>query len=163
MNDTPYYPGSRTPGPDPREYYSQAYAPMPASGWTSYRTPTSYPSRVDTARPAMTAARRRAALRPEEPDPYQLKKWDPKEVGVFYPDMPASYGPGNPTVYRGGRYFREVTGFARNIRDYTRRHPASPVYSKLETLLLGDAYEWFTQTLSDEVRDDFFHTPDGVE
>ncbi|KAI5282117.1 hypothetical protein KEM54_002970 [Ascosphaera aggregata] len=107
--------------------------------------------------------RRRAALHHEEPDPYQLKEWDAKDIGLFYPDMPASYGPGNPTVYCGGRYFREVTGFARNIRDYIRRHPASPVYSKLETLLLGDAYEWFTQTLSDEVRDDFFHTPDGVE
>ncbi|KZZ86572.1 hypothetical protein AAP_06427 [Ascosphaera apis ARSEF 7405] len=154
---TPYRPGDQRAPPDPAGLF------RPQTPWSGPRATPGYPSRVSLGHGGTAIPRRRAAFRPEVPDPYELKKWDPKDVGIFYPDMPNSYGQGNPAFYRGGRYFREVTGFTRNIRDYTRRHPASPLYSKLETLLQGDAFEWYTQTLTDEVRDDFYHSPDGVE
>ncbi|KAI5300270.1 hypothetical protein KEM55_008440, partial [Ascosphaera atra] len=104
----------------------------------------------------------KTANNPVEVDHQHYPKWDPKKVGVFYPDAPRSWGSHDRFTYQKTKYFRDVRAFVENIMGYTCRHPRSPLVEQMEDLLEGDTVEWYTNTVSDLRREAYYYDPCGI-
>ncbi|KZZ96408.1 reverse transcriptase [Ascosphaera apis ARSEF 7405] len=117
--------------------------------------------RAETAAPvarSLTAAPNYGII-----DREKHRKWEVKEVGIFYPDAPKAWGEGDRFYHKEMRYYRDVSSFAFEVRSYTNRNPRSPIVEYLERLLEGTAYDWYIRTPSDEKRLVYTSAPEGLE
>jgi hypothetical protein len=85
--------------------------------------------------------------REDRKDSERRKFWKTADVGYFWPDMPASYGPGRIVDYDGSRYFRDVNSFVTQLKDSMAYYTAEVVANNIQNCLKGQAFTWYSDIL----------------
>jgi hypothetical protein len=85
-------------------------------------------------------------------EPERRKYWKTADVGYFWPDMPASYGPGRIVDYDGSGYFRDVNSFVSQLRDTMRDYSAEVVANNVQNCLKGQAFTWYSDILPAQTK-----------
>ncbi|KAI5301158.1 hypothetical protein KEM56_001921 [Ascosphaera pollenicola] len=116
-----------------------------------------------SASSGLTSRALTAAPNTGEVDRERHRKWDVREVGIFYPNTPRTWGEGDRLYHKDMRYYRDVSSFAFDVRSYMHRNPMSPIAEHLEKLVEGTAYDWYVRTPTVEARLNYTNGRYGVE
>ncbi|KZZ87858.1 Chromo domain-like protein [Ascosphaera apis ARSEF 7405] len=76
-----------------------------------------------------------------EVDRERHRKWEVREVGIFFPNAPKAWGEGDRFYHKEMRYYRDVSSFAFD----------------------GTAYDWYVRTPSEAARLDYTTGVHGIE
>ena len=93
----------------------------------------------------------------------QTVPWKPHDVGIFWPNIPTSYGTGD--VINEGKewYYRNIHSFVARVRVAAATRDATTLRQNLDLCLKGEAQDWWTNQLSHVTQVGIMADNNGVE
>ncbi|KAA6407338.1 MAG: hypothetical protein FRX48_08886 [Lasallia pustulata] len=79
-------------------------------------------------------------------------QWKPHDIGIFWPNIPASYSTGDVIDNGKEQYYRNVHSFIAQIQVTILTRDAAIMRQNLDLCLKGEAQDWWTNQLAHVTR-----------
>ena len=89
--------------------------------------------------------------------------WKPSEIGLFYPNMPQSWGEGDIIDKDGKNYYRNIHSFTNRVRVAALTRDAKQIRQNLDACLRGEAELWWNTQIDEVMRIGLVNHYNGVE
>ncbi|KAA6406491.1 MAG: hypothetical protein FRX48_09762 [Lasallia pustulata] len=90
-------------------------------------------------------------------------QWKPHDIGIFWPNIPASYGTGDVIDDGKEQYYRNVHSFIVRIRVAVLTRDTAMMRQNLDLCLKGEAQDWWTKQLAHVTRVGIMSDNTGME
>ena len=78
--------------------------------------------------------------------------WKPHNIGIFWPNIPSSYGTGDVVDDGKEQYYRNVHSFIARIKVTMLSRDVPTIWQNLDNCLKGEAQDWWTNQLAHVTR-----------
>ena len=90
-------------------------------------------------------------------------QWKPHDIGIFWPNIPASYGTRDVIDDGKERYYHNVHSFIARIQVAVLTRDAATMRQNLDLCLKGEAQDWWTNQLAHVTQVGIMSDNTGVE